>query len=161
MICTYMYYYHHVHVHIYRYVLFSFFYFLCFYNTYSIHNFICTCTRMYIYTLYIIMQKGNIIIYTAFSPFPSTCTCSFITDLRKGVDDFMGRAFYLLRTIPLAGETRTLELYSRSAKSKCGTIKLALHISGRRRGLTPEKALEEYSILARAVVDYESKLVRK
>ena len=86
---------------------------------------------------------------------------SFIADLRKGVDDFMGRAFYLLSTIPSKGERKTLDLYNQSGKSKLGTIKVDLRIRGLREGLSQEAALEEQLRLTRAVIDSESKKVRK
>ena len=92
-------------------------------------------------------------------PLPSSL--SFIADLYKGTDDFMGRCFYLLSTIPSSGEVKTLELYSHSARSKRGTIKLDLRIEGMREGLSMDDALKEHKMLARALVDYESKTVRR
>ena len=73
----------------------------------------------------------------------------------------MGRCFYLLSTIPSSGEVKTLELYTRSAKAKRGTIKLDLRIKGMREGLSMDDALKEHKMLARALVDYESKTVRR
>lgn len=87
------------------------------------------------------------------------CAFSFLVDLRKGVDDFMGRAFYLLGTIPSKGERRSLNLYSHSAKSKLGSIKVDLRIRGLREGLSKEKAMVEHLRLTRAVVDSESRAV--
>ena len=84
---------------------------------------------------------------------------SFLVDLRKGVDDFMGRAFYLLGTIPSKGERKTLELYSHSAKSKLGSVKVDLRIRGMREGLSEEEARTEHLRLTRAVVDSESRAV--
>ncbi len=56
---------------------------------------------------------------------------SFLTDLRKGVDDFMGRCFHPLRSIPVSGqEVKTLVLHSHSAKTKHGFISLSLTIRG-------------------------------
>ena len=54
-----------------------------------------------------------------------------------------------------------LELYSHSTKSKRGMIKLNLQIECKREGLSLEAVLEEHKILMRAIVDYESKTVRK
>jgi BAI1-associated protein 3 len=82
---------------------------------------------------------------------------NFIADLRKGVDDFMGRAFYLLSTIPPKGERKSLDLYSHSAKSKLGSVKVDLRIRGLREGLSQDEAREEHLRLTRAVVDAESR----
>lgn len=86
---------------------------------------------------------------------------SFIADLRKGVDDFMGRAFYLLSTIPSKGERKSLDVYTQSGKSKLGSLKVDLRIRGLREGLSQEEALLEQLRLTRAVIDSESKKVRK
>ena len=88
-----------------------------------------------------------------------SATFSFLVDLRKGVDDFMGRAFYLLGTIPTKGERRTLNLYSHSAKAKLGSIKVDLRIRGLREGLSKDEAMMEHLRLTRAVVDSESRAV--
>ena len=71
----------------------------------------------------------------------------------------MGRAFYLLSTIPSKGERRTLDLYTHSAKSKLGSVKVDLRIWGMREGLSPDKALMEHLRVIRAVVDSESRKV--
>ena len=73
----------------------------------------------------------------------------------------MGRCFYSLSAIPSCGEVETLELYSHSARSKRGTIKLDLRIEGMREGLSLKAALKEHKMLVRALVDYESKTVRR
>lgn len=86
---------------------------------------------------------------------------SFIADLRKGVDDFMGRAFYLLSTIPSTGERKSLDLYTQSGKSKLGSIKVDLRIRGLREGLSHDGARLEQLRLTRAVIDHESKKVQK
>jgi hypothetical protein len=83
---------------------------------------------------------------------------NFIADLRKGVDDFMGRAFYLLSTIPSKGERKSLDLYSHSAKTKLGSVMIDLRIRGLREGLSSAEALAEHLRLTRAVVDSESKV---
>ena len=88
-----------------------------------------------------------------------THTHSFIADLRKGVDDFMGRAFYLLGTIPSKGERKSLDLYSHSAKTKMGSVMVDLRIRGMREGLSLEAMLAEHLRLTRAVIDHESKIV--
>ena len=92
-------------------------------------------------------------------PFPPSL--SYIADLHHGTDDFMGRCFYSLSAIPSCGEVETLELHSHSARSKRGTIKLDLRIEGMREGLSLKAALKEHKMLVRALVDYESKTVRR
>ena len=71
----------------------------------------------------------------------------------------MGRAFYLLSTIPPKGERKSLDLYSHSAKSKLGSVKVDLRIRGLREGLSQDEAREEHLRLTRAVVDAESRKV--
>lgn len=56
--------------------------------------------------------------------------CSFLTDLRKGVDDFMGRCFHPLQSIPVSGELKTFVLHSHSGKTKHGFISLSIDIKG-------------------------------
>ena len=72
----------------------------------------------------------------------------------------MGRAFYLLSTIPSKGERKSLDLYSHSAKTKLGSVMIDLRIRGLREGLSSAEALAEHLRLTRAVVDSESKVVR-
>ena len=72
----------------------------------------------------------------------------------------MGRAFYVLSTIPMKGERKVLELYSHSAKSKLGTIKIDLRIRGMRENISKDDALLEHKKLTRAVVDFESQKVQ-
>ena len=71
----------------------------------------------------------------------------------------MGRAFYLLSTIPSMGERKSLDLYSHSAKAKLGSVKVDLRIRGMREGVSQEETLSEHLRLTRAVVDSESKKV--
>ena len=75
------------------------------------------------------------------------------------MDDFMGRAFYLLGTIPSRGERKSLDLYSHSAKSKMGSVMVDLRIRGLREGQSSEAILAEHLRLTRAVIDHESKIV--
>ena len=71
----------------------------------------------------------------------------------------MGRAFYLLSTIPSKGERKSLDLYSHSAKAKMGSVMVDLRIRGLREGLSSAESLAEHLRLTRAVVDSESKVV--
>ena len=71
----------------------------------------------------------------------------------------MGRAFYLLSTIPSKGERKSLDLYSHSAKTKLGSVMVDLRIRGLREGLSSAEARAEHLRLTRAVVDSESKVV--
>ena len=84
---------------------------------------------------------------------------SFLADLKKGEDDFMGRAFYRLQTIPVDGEEKTLALYSHSGKSNYGKVRLSLSIRGLRENTPIEESLMEHKMLVTAMVDYESKKV--
>ena len=73
----------------------------------------------------------------------------------------MGRCYYLLHTVPTSGEKKVLDLYSQSAKHKQGTITVELCIEGMREGVSKEMALKEHKLLVRALVDHESKVVRR
>ena len=84
---------------------------------------------------------------------------SFLADLKKGEDDFMGRAFYRLQTIPVDGEQKTLSLYSHSGKSNYGTVRLSLNIRGLRENVPVEISLIEHKMLVTAVVNFESRKV--
>ena len=59
---------------------------------------------------------------------------SFLAEMtiNKG-DDFMGRAFYPLRSIPNCGEEKTLVLHSHSGKTQHGYVNLQLTIGAKRR----------------------------
>ena len=57
--------------------------------------------------------------------------------IHKG-DDFMGRVFYPLRSIPNSGEEKTLLLHSHSGKTQHGYVTLQLSV-GAKRKKTPLK----------------------
>lgn len=84
---------------------------------------------------------------------------SFLSDRLKKSDDFLGRAFYLLQTIPVQGEVRNLALYSHSGKSQQGSVKLRLSIRGLREDVPVEVALKEYLMLLKAIVSFDSRKV--
>ena len=63
--------------------------------------------------------------------------CSFLADLRKG-DDFMGRMFYPLQSLPLTREEKTFTLTSHSGKSKHGFIVLSMAIQGVKKNVCQE-----------------------
>lgn len=79
----------------------------------------------------------------------------FFRDLRK-TDDFLGRTFYLLQTIPVEGEERTLTLYSHSGKHKQGEVTLKLSIQGLRKNVPIELAVHEHLMITRALIYHES-----
>jgi len=83
--------------------------------------------------------------------------CSFLADLKKNVDDYMGRAFYLLHTVPIQGEERTLSLFSHSGKHEYGKVRLHLSIRGLRGNTPIEVSLKEHKMLMKALVNMESK----
>jgi hypothetical protein len=53
-------------------------------------------------------------------------------------DDFMGRLFYPLRSIPNAGEEKTFVLYSHSGKTQHGYITLQLSIGAKQKKISLE-----------------------
>ena len=64
--------------------------------------------------------------------------------IHKG-DDFMGRAFYPLRSIPNCGEEKTLMLHSHSGKTQHGYVTLQLSI-GAKRKKTPLQVIKVKSL---------------
>ena len=72
----------------------------------------------------------------------------------------MGRAFYLLHTVPVQGEERTLSLFSHSGKHEYGKVRLHLSIRGLRGNTPIEVSLKEHKMLMKALVNMESKEVR-
>ena len=53
-------------------------------------------------------------------------------------DDFMGRLFYPLRSIPNTGEEKTFVLYSHSGKTQHGYITLQLSIGAKQKRIPLE-----------------------
>ena len=72
----------------------------------------------------------------------------------------MGRAFYLLQTIPVQGEERTLALFSHSGKHEYGKVRMRLSIRGLRENTPIEVSLREHKMLMKALINLESKEVR-
>jgi hypothetical protein len=66
--------------------------------------------------------------------FKNFVVCRYLAEktIQRG-DDFMGRLFYPLRSIPNAGEEKTFVLYSHSGKTQHGYITLQLSIGAKRR----------------------------
>ena len=73
--------------------------------------------------------------------------------------NFIGRSFYLLHTVPVGGEEKTLMLYSHSGKHQRGQIKLQLNILGLEDSTPPDVAHRNYTILFKTLVNHESKIV--
>ena len=77
----------------------------------------------------------------------------------KKLDGFVGRAFYLLKTVPVEGETKCLQLYSHSGKHQRGSISMELCIAGQQDNVPTEVLLIQLRQLLRAVVNYSSMMV--
>lgn len=73
--------------------------------------------------------------------------------------NFIGRSFYLLHTVPVGGEEKTLTLYSHSGKHQRGQIKLQLNILGLEDSAPPDVAHRNHTILFKTLVNHESKIV--
>ena len=60
--------------------------------------------------------------------------CRFIAEktIAKG-DDFMGRLFYPLRSIPDSGEEKTFVIHSHSGKTQHGYVTVHLNIGAKRK----------------------------
>ena len=59
-------------------------------------------------------------------------------------DDFMGRLFYPLRSIPNCGEEKTFVLYSHSGKTQHGHVTLQLSIGAKQKRTPLEVYLHAY-----------------
>lgn len=71
-------------------------------------------------------------------------------------ENFIGRAFYLLKTIPIEGEERTLSLFSHSGKHERGKVNLQLSIKGLREDTPIDVSIREHTILLKLIVNMES-----
>lgn len=85
---------------------------------------------------------------------------SFIHDLKEG-DDFIGRAFYPVHSIPLRGEGKTLTLYSRSMKHQRGSVAVRLSVHGVRGDTPIETRLREHTTLYKGLVKFESRKTKE
>ena len=65
--------------------------------------------------------------------------CRYIADktIQRG-DDFMGRLFYPLRSIPNSGEEKTFVLHSHSGKTQHGYITLHLSVGAKKKKIPLE-----------------------
>lgn len=77
----------------------------------------------------------------------------------KKQENFIGRAFYVLKTTPLEGEERTLTLHSHSAKHERGKVSLQLSIKGQRESVPIDVSIREHTILHKLIVNQESQNV--
>lgn len=74
-------------------------------------------------------------------------------------DNFIGRAFYVLKTTPIEGEERTLPLFSHSGKHQRGKVTLQLSIKGQREDVPIDVSIREHKLLHKLIVNYESQEV--
>ena len=74
----------------------------------------------------------------------------------KKHDNFIGRAFYLLKTTPMEGEERTLTLYSHSGKHERGQVTLELSIRGMKEAAPVGLSMREHTILQKLILSHES-----
>ena len=77
----------------------------------------------------------------------------------KKAKNFIGRSFYLLHTVPVGGEEKSLTLYSHSGKHQRGQIKLQLNILGLEESTPPDVAHRNHKMLFKVLVDHDSKTV--
>ena len=74
-------------------------------------------------------------------------------------DNFIGRAFYLLKSTPIDGEYRTLSLYSHSGKHERGVIDLHLTIKGQQEDVPVNVSIREHTLLLKLIINREAKTV--
>ena len=77
----------------------------------------------------------------------------------KKAKNFIGRSFYLLRTVPVGGEEKTLALYSHSGKHQRGQVKLHLNVLGLEDSTPPDVAHRSHKLLFKMLVDHDAKAV--
>ena len=104
------------------------------------------------------LRYSNSDVFFFFFFFFCCCFVLFISYDKKA-KNFIGRSFYLLRTVPVGGEEKTLTLYSHSGKHQRGQVKLRLNVLGLEDSTPPDVAHRDHKMLFKALVDHDSKLV--
>lgn len=83
----------------------------------------------------------------------------FVKRYYEKADNFIGRAFYLLKSIPSDGQEKRLTLCSHSGKHDKGTIDLHLTVKGQQEDVPVNVSMREYTLLLKLTINYETKTV--